>query len=88
MLRMEKWLFYKWKLVAIQIRKMRNYLILGLLTLCSIVVFSQETIPKNSFTAKWDNGFKIENTNKTISLKFGGRIMYDFGFFSLNSEEH
>tara|TARA_R110001583_G_scaffold69148_1_gene196289 strand:- start:241 stop:1455 length:1215 start_codon:yes stop_codon:yes gene_type:complete len=41
---------------------------------------------ENSFTTKWDNGFKIENADKSIKMKFGGRIMYDFGFFSLNKE--
>jgi len=41
---------------------------------------------ENPFTTKWDNGFKIENADKSIKMKFGGRIMYDFGFFSLNDE--
>ncbi|WP_372768990.1 hypothetical protein [Lutibacter sp.] len=30
--------------------------------------------------------FKIENADKSIKMKFGGRIMYDYGFFSLNNE--
>lgn len=46
---------------------------------------SQET-KENQFSTKWDNGFKIENSDKSISLKFGGSIMYDYGFFSLNNE--
>jgi len=46
---------------------------------------SQET-KENPFTTKWDNGFKIENADKSISMKFGGRLMYDYGFFSLNNE--
>jgi phosphate-selective porin OprO/OprP len=41
---------------------------------------------ENPFSAKWDNGFKMENADKSIKMKFGGRIMYDFGFFSLNNE--
>lgn len=59
-----------------------------LLVLCFFTFFianSQET-NDNSFTAKWDNGFKIENQDKSIAMKFGGRINYDYGFFSLNKE--
>jgi len=41
---------------------------------------------ENPFSVKWDNGFKVENADKSIKLKFGGRIMYDMGFFSLNDE--
>ncbi|MBL4724961.1 MAG: hypothetical protein JKY73_06245, partial [Lutibacter sp.] len=48
-------------------------------------VNSQEK-KENSFSIKWDNGFKIENTDRSIKMKFGGRIMYDFGFYSLNNE--
>lgn len=40
----------------------------------------------NPFSIKWDNGFKVENSDKSIRLKFGGRIMYDMGFFCLNGE--
>ena len=48
-------------------------------------VNSQEK-KENPFSTEWDNGFKIENADKSIKMKFGGRIMYDFGFFSLNNE--
>lgn len=41
---------------------------------------------ENPFSVKWDNGFKVENADKSIKLKFGGRIMYDMGFFNLNDE--
>ena len=41
---------------------------------------------ENPFSIKWDNGFKVENADKSMKLKFGGRIMYDMGFFSLNDE--
>lgn len=47
---------------------------------------AQEVKKENPFTTKWDNGLKIENTDKTIKIKFGGRLMYDNGFFSLNNE--
>lgn len=53
----------------------------------SLFVNSQEK-KENSFSTKWNNGFKIENANKSIKMKFGGRIMYDFGFFSLNNEAY
>jgi len=41
---------------------------------------------ENPFSIKWDNGFKVENADKSIKLKFGGRIMYDIGFYSLNDQ--
>jgi len=41
---------------------------------------------ENPFSIKWDNGFKVENADKSIKLKFGGRIMYDMGFYSLNDQ--
>jgi len=49
------------------------------------IVSAQEK-KENPFSIKWDNGFKVENTDKSIKLKFGGRIMYDYGFYSLNDE--
>ena len=47
--------------------------------------YSQEK-KENPFSAKWDNGFKIERADQQIKMKFGGRIMYDMGFFGLNTE--
>ncbi|PCH78335.1 MAG: hypothetical protein COB98_00815 [Flavobacteriaceae bacterium] len=41
---------------------------------------------ENPFSIKWDNGFKVTNADKSIKLSFGGRIMYDMGFFGLNDE--
>jgi len=46
------------------------------------IVVKQE----NPYTAEWRNGFKFQNTDKTFKLKFGGRIMFDSGFFSLDDE--
>ena len=69
------------KLINMDIKK-------SVLTLALFTFFfanSQEK-KENPFTSKWDNGFKIENADKSIKMKFGGRIMYDFGFFSLNNE--
>ncbi len=56
-----------------------------ILLLVGFIVTAQEK-KENQFSTKWDNGFKVENADKSIKLKFGGRIMYDFGFFSLNNE--
>ena len=58
---------------------------LTLLLLAGFIVTAQEK-KENQFSTKWDNGFKVENADKSIKLKFGGRIMYDVGFFSLNNE--
>lgn len=51
----------------------------------AVVVQAQEK-PSNPFSTKWDNGFKVENADESIKMKFGGRIMYDYGFFSINEE--
>lgn len=58
---------------------------LGALIFSYFFANSQEK-KENPFGTKWDNGFKIENADKSIKMKFGGRIMYDFGFYSLNNE--
>jgi len=64
--------------------KIKNVLF-AILLLVSLVVNSQEK-KENLFTTKWDNGFKLESADKNFKLAFGGRLMYDFGFFSLNNE--
>jgi len=45
-------------------------------------IFSQD----DPFSFKWDNGFKLQNKDKTINLKFGGRIMVDHAFFSQDKD--
>jgi phosphate-selective porin OprO and OprP len=64
--------------------KLKNALLI--LSFFAFFYVNSQEIKENSFSTKWDNGFKIENTDKSIKMKFGGRIMYDFGFFSLNNE--
>lgn len=54
--------------------------------LFAISVANSQEKKENPFTAKWDNSFKIENADKSIKMKFGGRLMYDYGFFSLHNE--
>ena len=39
----------------------------------------------HEWIAKWSNGFKVED-GKTFKLKFGGRIMADYSFFSVDSD--
>ncbi len=46
---------------------------------------SQEEKKENPFSFKWDNGFKLESTDKDFKLTFGGRIMLDHAFFSQNN---
>ena len=66
--------------------KMKNYILITLL-LVATVSFSQEKEKKeNPFSAKWDNGFKVESADKNFKLKFGGRIMVDHAFFSQNND--
>lgn len=49
---------------------------------------STENLDKedNPYTAEWNNGFKFAAKDETFKLSFGGRIMFDSGFFSLNQE--
>ena len=64
--------------------EMKNYVLIILL-LMATVSFTQEK-KENPFSAKWDNGFKVESADKNFKLKFGGRIMVDHAFFSQNDD--
>ena len=51
------------------------------------MAFAQETKKQeNPFSVKWKNGLKIESADKNFKLKLGGRIMYDTGYFWMDSE--
>lgn len=50
----------------------------SLLLLAISGVNAQEAGP---WTAKWSNGYKIENSDLGIKMKFGGRMMWDNVFF-------
>ncbi len=64
-----------------------KYLLIILVVLSSITMFSQEEEKKeNPFKFKWDNGFKLENQDKSIKMKFGGRIMADHAYFFQDDE--
>ncbi|MEE9348872.1 MAG: porin [Flavobacteriaceae bacterium] len=47
---------------------------------------AQEEKKENPFSFQWDNGFKLENEDKSLKFKFGGRIMADHAFFSQNND--
>ena len=36
------------------------------------------------FTTKWGNGYKLTSSDGEHSLKFGGRIMYDYATWNNN----
>jgi len=55
-------------------------ILLIILAIISLNLFAQ-----NNFTAKWDNGFKVQSEDKNFVLKFGGRIYYDVAFFFQDS---
>lgn len=55
-----------------------KHIIATIFFLTSNFLFSQE---KNSFSFKWDNGFKLESVDKNFKLKFGGRLIIDHAFF-------
>lgn len=63
----------------------RKYLFSKILILFSLFAFSQEN-PKNPFSIKWDNGFRLTSQDNQFNLKFGGRIMLDHAYFFQNSE--
>ncbi len=42
---------------------------------------AQDSI-ENTFTLKWDDGFKLESQDKNFKFKFGGRIMYDYSYIN------
>ena len=59
-----------------------KYLFIAIIVLSSFTMFSQEEEKKeNPFSFKWDNGFKLQNQDKSFKLKFGGRIMVDHAYF-------
>ena len=61
--------------------KLRLASLLFLIT--NFYMFSQET-KENQFSFKWDNGFKVESSDKKFKLKFGGRIHLDHAYFNQN----
>lgn len=50
-----------------------------------ISVYSQEKTA-NPFTFKWDNGFKLTSADSLYSLKFGGSLFIDHGYFHQNTK--
>ncbi len=64
---------------------LRLLLAVALLNFFVTNISSQESEP-NPFTIKWDNGFKVESSDKKFKLKFGGRIQLDHAYFNQNDE--
>ena len=62
-----------------------KYLLFSFLMFFCGIMFSQEK-PKNPFSFKWDNGFKLTSQDNQFALKFGGRIMVDHAYLFQNSE--
>ena len=48
-------------------------------------IFNHAVAQETPFSFKWDNGFKLESSDKKFKLKFGGRVMVDHAFFSQDS---
>ncbi|PID68504.1 MAG: hypothetical protein CR989_05040 [Flavobacteriales bacterium] len=62
----------------------RTFLII-LFSFISLLTYSQEK-EQNNFNFKWDNGFKLESTDKNFKLNFGGRLMIDHAAFWQNND--
>ncbi len=52
--------------------------VLIIIILISLKIKAQE----NPFLFTWKNGFKVENKDKSLKFKFGGRLMLDNAFMS------
>lgn len=61
-----------------------NALFIAFSFLFYLTIHSQEK--ENNFNFKWDNGFKLENADKSFKLAFGGRLMLDHAFFSQDED--
>lgn len=55
------------------------------LSLLSLHTYGQEPTD-DSFTFKWDNGFKLESNDPPFSLGFGGQIFLDHGYLFQDSD--
>lgn len=60
-------------------------LLLSITIIFSTSVYSQEDAA-NPFSFKWDNGFKVESRDSIFSLKFGGSLIIDHGYFHQDAE--
>ena len=60
--------------------------ILTLLTVISIFGIGQVHAQLNSdFSVKWNNGLRIQNSDKSVKIKMGGRVQYDMMFINQDS---
>ncbi len=58
----------------------------SILLFISILYINLIIAQENPFSFKWDNGFKLENKDKSLKFKFGGRIMLDHAFMSQDTD--
>ncbi len=72
-----------WLFAETKCKKMKlKYFLIVVIVLSSLTSYAQEDEKKeNPFSFKWDNGFKLQNQDKSFKMKFGGRIMVDHAFF-------
>ncbi len=61
---------------------MKNYFLSAIFILIGLM--SLHAQDKNSFNTYWDNGLKIESSDKNFKLKLGGRLQYDVMFIDQN----
>lgn len=57
-----------------------------ILALTFIFSLGQLNAQENPFSFKWDKGFKVENKDKSLKFKFGGRLMVDNAFMSQDND--
>lgn len=76
--------FFVKKTIYFNKMKVKNLLFLKL-TFLFFSVNAQDSLD-NSFSFKWDTGFKLESQDKDFKLKFGGRLMYDYSYINQNSQ--
>ncbi len=63
-------------------KTIKTALIFTILFGFNLILIAQE----NPFSIKWDKGFKVENKDKALKFKFGGRVMVDNAFMQQDSD--
>lgn len=58
---------------------MKRFLLIALVSFFTSSLFSQNKVELKPY---WDNGLKLESSDKHFSVKFGGRIQYDIMFIN------
>lgn len=58
---------------------MKKFLFIALISFITSSLYSQDKIELKPY---WDNGLKLESSDKNFSVKLGGRIQYDIMFIN------